>query len=143
LLNWLLTKLTIKLITHHGLEQYIHFLFLYIMLSLMTLNIALLLDRIKLLSYIWQSCFDEDLILCIYRDLSMHSDERWEICKKRLHHIWWQIKHNTVKLGYNELSYNKPGYNEHPAITNKISSLGWFGSFNWCSFPVITNWTRL
>jgi hypothetical protein len=27
----------------------------------------------------------------------------------------------TVKLGYNEL-----GYNEHPVITNKMKSNGWF-----------------
>ena len=30
---------------------------------------------------------------------------------------------NTVKLGYNEL-----GYNEHPVITNKINTDGWFQS---------------
>ena len=31
---------------------------------------------------------------------------------------------NTVKLGYNEL-----GYNEHPVITNKLNTLGWYKSF--------------
>ncbi len=30
----------------------------------------------------------------------------------------------TVKLGYNEL-----GYNEHPDITNKLNSFGWFELF--------------
>ena len=32
------------------------------MLSLITLNIALLFDHKKLCSFIWQSCFDVDLI---------------------------------------------------------------------------------
>ena len=36
---------------------------------------------------------------------------------------------NTVKLGYNELGYNELGYNEHPVITNKMNSIGWFQSF--------------
>jgi len=31
------------------------------------------------------------------------------------------LQKNTVKLGYNEL-----GYNEHPVITNKMNSFGWF-----------------
>ncbi len=44
----------------------------------------------------------------------------------------------TVKLGYNEL-----GYNEHPVITNKTKSNGWFQSFLWHIFSVITNKTRL
>jgi hypothetical protein len=35
----------------------------------------------------------------------------------------------TVKLGYNELGYNELGYNEHPVITNKMKSNGWFQSF--------------
>ena len=30
----------------------------------------------------------------------------------------------TVKLGYNEL-----GCNEHPVITNKMNTVGWFQSF--------------
>ncbi len=34
-----------------------------------------------------------------------------------------QKSKHTVKLGYNEL-----GYNEHPVITNKIKSNGWFQS---------------
>ena len=34
------------------------------------------------------------------------------------------VSYRTVKLGYNEL-----GYNEHPVITNKVKTLGWFGSF--------------
>jgi len=34
------------------------------------------------------------------------------------------FKSNTVKLGYNEL-----GYNEHPVITNKLNTFGWFRSF--------------
>jgi hypothetical protein len=36
----------------------------------------------------------------------------------------WHSNVNTVKLGYNEL-----GYNEHPVITNKMKSNGWFQSF--------------
>ncbi len=31
---------------------------------------------------------------------------------------------NTLKLGYNEL-----GYNEHPDVTNKLKSFGWFELF--------------
>ncbi len=54
--------------------------------------------------------------------------------------FWFKIKFftDTVKLGYNEL-----GYNEHPVITNKKKSNGWFQSFLWRIFSVITNKTRL
>jgi hypothetical protein len=45
---------------------------------------------------------------------------------------------STVKLGYDELCYNK-----HPVITNKMKSNGWFKSFSWHIFLVITNKTRL
>ena len=38
-----------------------------------------------------------------------------------LNKFFEQIFAITVKLGYNEL-----GYNEHPVITNKVISLGWF-----------------
>ncbi len=56
--------------------------------------------------------------------------------KKRFRNNW-NLRYR-VKLGYNEL-----GYKEHSAITNKMGSLGWFQSFYWCIYPVITNRIRL
>ena len=50
---------------------------------------------------------------------------------------------DTVKIGYKELGYKELGYNEHPVITNKINTFGWFQSFIGNVFSAITNKTRL
>ncbi len=39
------------------------------------------------------------------------------------------VKLGYNELGYNELGYNELGYNEHPDITNKLNSFGWFELF--------------
>ncbi len=62
----------------------------------------------------------------------------WYLCFSRFFFLNILYIVYTVKLGYNEL-----GYNEHPDITNKLNSFGWFELFQGYIFPVITNRTRL
>jgi hypothetical protein len=42
----------------------------------------------------------------------------------------------AIKLGYNEI-----GYNVNSVITNKMNTAGWFQSFRWNIFSIITNKT--